>query len=113
MLKQYEIYDSFHEKRLFIYIGDYERFCVIMEKKWFDTTDRWTSLAMYTYEESIWGHIRLWQPRLDRFIHELTHYTREIGEYIWYWNEPLHEYYAYAMEFYTREAYKKIKSLKV
>ena len=108
-MKKYLITDNFHEKDLYIYIGDYDKFVLEMEALDCDTLERWNPLAMYIYIDWKWWCIRLWQAKIERLIHELTHYTREIGEKIWYTNEALHEYYAYAMEFYIREAKKKIK----
>lgn len=108
-MKKYLITDDFHEKDLYIYIGDYEAFCKVMDKLDCDSSDRWNPLAMYIYVDWKWWYIRLWQAKIERLIHELTHYTREIGEKIGYTNEPLHEYYAYAMEYYTKEAKKKIR----
>ena len=112
-MKKYLIVDNFHEKDLYICIGDYEAFCIEMEKLDCDTLERGNPLAMYIYVDGKWGYIRLWQAKIERLIHELTHYTRDIGEKIWYTDEPLHEYYAYAMEFYVKEAKKKIKGLKL
>ena len=76
-----------------------------------DTLEWGNPLAMYIYVDWKGWYIRLWEAKIERFIHELTHYTRDIWEKIWYTDEPLHEYYAYAMEFYIKEARKKIKLL--
>lgn len=108
-MEKHTITDTFHEKDLYIYIGDYDTFVQEMEDKWCDTLDWGNPLAMYIYVDWYGWVIWIGKRKLTRFIHELTHYTRDIGEKIWYTKEHEHEYYAYAMEYYTREAKKKIR----
>lgn len=110
-MKKYVIYEDFHEKNLYIYVWDYEKFCRLMDKKWVDTSEEdWDKpLALYHYIDGEGGFIWLSKPIQSYLLHELVHYTRDIWAKIGYGKEELHEYYAYAMEWYIKTCKKKMK----
>lgn len=103
-MKIHKIYEDFYDKTLYLCVWDWDKFCVLLEKKWVDTNDWWNPLGMYLYVDWEGWYIWLKEKRLDYLLHELNHYIRDIMERIWYkMDDALHEYPSYAIEWYMKE----------
>lgn len=112
------IEEPFYNKPLTLCISkNYTEFVDFILKEWATKDDilEWdNNLWQPIHIPWIWWYIYLAEVNdIYTIIHELTHITRKMWEYIGHWTGWEEEYYTYAMEYYCKKIFEKFFEIKL
>lgn len=105
-MKAFDIYDPLHDRKVGIFLCEYDMFLDVAKQYWVNIDDLEEEPLWLTFEEE--QLIRLSKPDISLIVHELTHLVLFMGQKMWYefvWGS---EYYAYSMEYFTKQVIEKL-----
>lgn len=111
-MKKYLIEEPFYNKPVTLCISKkYSEFAKYIVEQWASEDiiiEEGIALWQQVHIPWVWRYIYLSEVDRRTIIHEVTHLTRKMWEYIGHWNDRANEYYTYAMEYYCKKIFEKL-----